>query len=94
MESREVQCIEKTDRSNPHERIAKIGGKLSDGSSWTLSEGDAIAKIEKKECEFHTLDNKKKPVKVVIATHKDHKYLKTEADDQQPDNLLALPACR
>lgn len=93
MENREVQCIRKTNRTNPHERISRIGGKLSSGSSWTYSEDDAIAKIEREECEFHTLDNKERPVKVVIATHNGHKYLKTEADGQQPDNLLALPEC-
>lgn len=28
---------------------------------------------------------------VVIATHLGHKYIKTEIDDLQPDNLLAKP---
>jgi hypothetical protein len=93
METREVQCIEKTNRSNHYERIAKIGGKLAGGSPWKFTEVDAIAKIEKEECGFYTLDRNKNRVKVVIAKHEERKYLKTEADGEQPDNLLALPPC-
>jgi len=29
----------------------------------------------------------------MIATRLDKKYLKTRADGEQPDNLLALPEC-
>jgi hypothetical protein len=32
-------------------------------------------------------------VKVIIATRLGREYLKTEADGEQPDNLLALPEC-
>jgi hypothetical protein len=35
-----------------------------------------------------------KTVKVIVATSKyGHKYLKTEADGEQPNNLLSLPEC-
>ena len=30
---------------------------------------------------------------VIIAERLGHKYLKTENDGEQPDNLLALPGC-
>ncbi len=31
---------------------------------------------------------------VVAVSRFDHKYIKTEADGEQPDNLLSLPECR
>jgi hypothetical protein len=32
---------------------------------------------------------------VIVGTSRyGHKYLKTEADGEQPDNLLSLPECR
>lgn len=89
----EVQCINKTDRYNPHERIKNIGGKNADGTRWKLSETDAIAGIEQGKWSFyvtrggHTVD-------VIIATSQyGHKYLKTTADGERPDNLLSLPEC-
>ena len=30
---------------------------------------------------------------VIVATRNGHKYLKTEADYDTPDNLLSLPEC-
>lgn len=30
---------------------------------------------------------------VVAVSRYDHKYIKTEADDEQPDNLISLPEC-
>ena len=32
-------------------------------------------------------------VNVIVAQRLGHKYLKTENDGEQPDNLLALPEC-
>lgn len=32
-------------------------------------------------------------IDVIIATRVGHEYLKTRADGEQPDNLLALPEC-
>jgi hypothetical protein len=93
MEHRQVQCVNKTSRQDPHERIANIGGVLPNGSRWKLSEDVAIRKIEDKECGFYTIDHEGRRVGVVIATRLGDKYLKTEADGEKPDNLLALPEC-
>ena len=41
-----VECINKTDRYDPHERIQSIGGRNSDGTRWKLSQADAIAGID------------------------------------------------
>ncbi len=91
-ETRQVQCIRKRDRQNPHERIEGIGGVTAGGSRWYLTEDDAIAAIESDRIQFWTTANGKS-VWVIIAVHLGRKYLKTQADGLEPNNLLALPPC-
>jgi len=87
-----ISCINKTPRYDPHLRISHVGGVNPDGGQWKASENDAIAGIERGEYSFfvtrggHT-------ARVIIATHNGVKYLKTENDGLQPDNLLSLPEC-
>lgn len=88
----QVQCIKKTNRTDPHERIHGIGGVNSDGSRWYLPLNDAIAGIEAGKWSFYTSVGGKS-VWVIIANHNGHKYLKTEADGIHPNNLLSLPEC-
>jgi hypothetical protein len=91
----EVQCINKGDRTNPHERIVSIGGRNPDGSAWKLSQQDAIEGIETRKWSFYVSRSGYGPVDVVIAVSRfGHKYLKTEADGEHPNNLLSLPECR
>jgi len=87
----EIKCINKTNRTDPHERIRNVGG-ISDGKRWKLSVAEAIAGIEAGKWNFYTIGGGK-TVRVVIATHNGHKYLKTEADGIHPNNLLSLPEC-
>lgn len=89
-----VSCINKTDRMNPHERIQNIGGVNSDGTRWKLSETAAIAGMKQGKWEFYVERPVGHPVNVVIAVSPyGNEYLKTEADGEHPDNLLALPEC-
>jgi Protein of unknown function (DUF3892) len=91
----QITCIRKTNRSDPHERIEGVGGISPDGSSWYLSHDQAIAAIESREpgrWKFWTSGGGKS-VWVIIAERSGHKYLKTEPDNVVPDNLLSLPAC-
>ena len=41
-----VTCINKTDRSNPWERIRSIGGTNPGGDRWKRSQPQAVADIE------------------------------------------------
>lgn len=88
----EVKCINKTNRPDPHERISHIGGINPDGTKWKLPLDQAISGIESGKWKFYTSVNGKS-VWVVIATHNGRKYLKTEADGAQTNNLLSLPEC-
>jgi hypothetical protein len=77
-----IQCVRKTDRYNPWERITHVGGLNADGTRWLLTQPDAIAGIESDKWSFF-----------VRASRFGHKYLTTEADGEQPDHLLSLPEC-
>jgi hypothetical protein len=88
----EVQCINKTPRNEPHLRIRNIGGVNSDGTRWKMTEEDAIAGIESGRWEFY-VSRGGYTAQVIIALRLGRKYLKTENDGEQPDNLLRLPEC-
>ena len=88
-----IQCINKTDRSSAHERIQNVGGINPDRTRWKLAEAAAIAGIKTDRWSFYVERPPQHRVQVVIATRLGHEYLKTEADGEQPDNLLALPEC-
>lgn len=88
-----VRCINKTNRNDPHDRIRSIGGLKTDGRRWKLSQTDAITSIESGKYSFYVSQPTGHRVDVVVATRNGHKYLKTIADGEQPNNLLSLPEC-
>jgi len=92
-ESRQVTCINKSDRYNPHERILNIGGKNADGTRWKFRQQDAIAGIESGTWSFYVSVGGSTVRVIVAKTAAGHKYLKTENDGERPDNLLSLPEC-
>lgn len=76
-----------------HERIRNVGGINANGTRWRLSEADAIQGIKDGKWSFYVERPRGHVVRVIVATRLGHEYLKTEADGEQPDNLLALPEC-
>ena len=89
-----VSCVSKADRANAHERILAIGGVNPDGSRWRLPQEAAIAGIERGEWAFFVERPEGHRAAVVVSVSPSgDKYVKTETDNEQPDNLLALPEC-
>lgn len=89
----EIRCINKSERYDPHERILRVGGINPDGGRWSRSQAEAIAGIERGEWSFHVRQGLRS-VRVIVAVSRfGNKYLKTESDGEQPNNLLSLPEC-
>jgi len=90
----QVQCINKSDRPSPHERILNIGGTRIGGVQWKRSQQQAIADIESGTYRYWVKPATTYSMSVIVATTRfGNKYIKTEADGEQPNHLLALPEC-
>lgn len=90
MNTFQVKCINKNPREDRYHSITHVGGFGT--SQWKLTLQDAIGRIERGNEGFYTLVNGHHR-KIVVATRLGRKYLKTEADQDTPDNLLSLPEC-
>ena len=48
----QIRCVNKTDRTNPHERITHVGGVNDDGGRWRITQEAAIQGIESAKWTF------------------------------------------
>lgn len=90
----EIKCVSKEDRTNPHERIKAIGGINSNGTNWKISQEAAIDGIETGKWDFYVSQGGRTVDVIVAKSRYGHKYIKTVADNEMPDNLLSLYECR
>lgn len=90
----QITCII-PDGADSDRRIDSIGGASGGegGGGWCIKLDVAIKGIEDEKWRFWTHANGKS-VWVIIATRNGRKYLKTEADGDEPNNLLSLPLCK
>jgi hypothetical protein len=89
----QIKCINKRDRPNPHERITHVGG--DDPKPWKVTQQEAIEYIENGDWKFWVKPpHAKESVWVVVAMSRyGNKYLKTENDGEDQNNLLSLREC-
>jgi hypothetical protein len=84
----QIKCVNKSVRYNPWERITHVGG-----SGWKLSQDEALNGIQTGKWSFFVSVAGKDVAVVVAVSRYGHSYLKTEADNEEPNNLLSLPEC-
>lgn len=86
-----VGCINKQPRNDPYEGITHLGGPGGGGWRWTRQQ--VIDSINAATNTFYTsVNGYRAEIAVVRGPHGD--YVRTHADGQWNDNLLALPECR
>jgi hypothetical protein len=83
----QVTCINKQPRENTHEGITHLGG-----SGWRWTRQQVIDSINAKTNTFYTMVNGTR-ANVGVVNGANGQYLRTYADGQWNDNLLALPEC-
>lgn len=85
-----ITCIEQASSGAP---ISAVGGKNPDGSRWTVPVGQAVRMLESGRFRF-TVQVEGHDTEVVIGrSATGRKYLRTESDTTQINNLLSLPQC-
>jgi hypothetical protein len=85
-----ITCITKSGDGSSCDCITHVGGTGGGGWRWTTAR--VVDSIEKKTNTFYTLvDGNRASVGVVNG--QSGKYLRTYADGEWNDNLLALPSC-
>jgi len=92
-ENIQIKCINKSDRTSAHERIKSIGGVNPSGTRWKLSLEQAIKDMEAGKYRFYVSVNGDSVGVIIAVSAAGNKYLKTENDGDQPNNLLSLPEC-
>ena len=89
----EITCIVRSALFGAHQRILSVGGRNFDRKPWQMSQDGAVRGIEDGKYFFY-IHRGAKVINVIVAiSPSGHKYLKTFADPEDPNELLGLPEC-
>ena len=89
----QITCVTKPDRNSAQDRISHVGGHAGGGWKWPAE--NVVASIEAGTNTFFVIDavGHRSNVGVVDPGNGRLKYLRTYADGDWNNNLLALPEC-
>jgi len=86
-----VTCINKPHHQSKHEHITHIGNLAE---KWRITREAAIRIIDSKEHRFYTIDRERRKCYIeVVREHGKDPFLRTQADGEWNDNLLAQTEC-
>ncbi|MGH1419582.1 MAG: DUF3892 domain-containing protein [Hyphomicrobiaceae bacterium] len=85
-----ILFVHKVDRFDPHQRITHVGGLIGN-SSWEKTQEQAIREIELGISEFYVIVGWRKVRVIIGISPYGNKYIRTEADALNCNNLLSLP---
>jgi hypothetical protein len=85
-----IRCINKIPRTDPYRSITHVGGGPGSGRK---TQQETLAEIEAGTYAYY-VDVGGKEVDVIVAQHNGHKYIKTQPDGVDPNNLLSLDECK
>jgi hypothetical protein len=86
-----VTAVARRSEDSPQTRIYALGGVGAGGSTWRMTVEQVIAAIERGE-RFYVENPVGDPVEIIVSrTSEGREYLRTVADGDEPNNLLALP---
>jgi len=89
----QIQCINKSDRYNPHERITNCGG-INNNVRWKKPQSQIVSEIDNNINQYYVRVNGYREVNVIVEkSAAGNKYIKTTEDGEMPNNLLSLPEC-
>ena len=88
-----ITCINKQDRHDPFDRILYVGGGATLLGSWRKSQSDVIHEIESRINTFYVMSGPYRADVIVRVSRFDNKYITTEPDGENQNNLLSLPEC-
>ena len=89
----QIQCINKSDRYNAHERIKSCGG-INNGVRWKKDQQEIVSEIDNNTNQYYVNVNGYREVRVIVAkSAAGNKYIKTSEDGEMPNNLLSIPEC-